>query len=111
VYEVGRSSDCDIVIEDDYVSEHHCNLIYDEAENTWKVVDDSSLNGTVIERSGNIIVVFIGRRAKESNYYADLVKEAGVGSMEEYLENGDKILLAYSFKTRRARIELKYVER
>jgi len=110
-YIVGRGDDCDIVIKDDYISEHHCKLIYDEVENTWKIVDLRSLNGTVIERSGNMIVVFIGRRVEESDYYADLAKEMGMGSIEEYLKNGDKILLAYSFKTRRARIEFKYVER
>ncbi len=109
-YVIGRSNACDIVINDEYVSHHHCELVYDEIENTWKVRDHGSLNGTIIERGNNKVIVFMGRRCDQSTHYKELARRLGTGVMEEYLQDGDKILIAYSFKTQKARARFKYVE-
>jgi len=37
-------------------------LVYGGLESTWKIQDKGGLNGTIIERGRDKIVVFIGRR-------------------------------------------------
>jgi len=81
-YVLGRDSSCDVVVDDEYVSRYHCELLYDELENAWKIHDSGSFNGTLIEREGRRIVVFIGRRAETSNYYRSLAREIGAGLTE-----------------------------
>jgi len=110
-YTIGRDRSCDITINNEYISRYHCELIYDEIENTWKIRDNNSLNGTVIKRNNNEIIVFIGRRSSQSGYYHELANKLGVGVIEEYLQNDDEILLAYSFKTRKAQVTFRYREK
>lgn len=51
-WKVGRSAECDIVIDNLGVSRHHCTLIHRQRE--WYVVDNNSSNGTFVngERIG-----------------------------------------------------------
>lgn len=43
---VGRSADCDIVVDNMGVSRHHCSVVKDGTN--WKVVDKGSNNGTFV---------------------------------------------------------------
>lgn len=66
-WEIGRSPDCDIQIEDDCVSTNHAQLLQDGLR--WKLVDLMSTNGTYVN---------------------------GVKSLTSYLSSGDKIRFSQS---------------
>ena len=56
VLKIGRACDNDIVINDPFVSDHHCQIIRD-AYNNFTLIDNGSKNGTTIngvKRSGKI---------------------------------------------------------
>lgn len=84
-YTIGRDSSCDIHIPDPipYISRHHATIFYDASKRSWMIRDNSSLNGTVVDRQGTIHVVFTGRAHGSQ----------GLGIIE--LKNGDKIGLAW----------------
>lgn len=45
---IGRSADCDVQIEEPFVSRHHCTVVVDLAEQSLRVRDLRSCNGTLV---------------------------------------------------------------
>ncbi len=50
VVRIGRSADCELLLDDDYVSTHHATLHLDDA-GRWVVTDLGSTNGTFVNES------------------------------------------------------------
>jgi pSer/pThr/pTyr-binding forkhead associated (FHA) protein len=45
---IGRADDCDLQLESDFVSRHHCRLIVDDRDRVVTVLDLGSHNGTFV---------------------------------------------------------------
>jgi pSer/pThr/pTyr-binding forkhead associated (FHA) protein len=45
---IGRADDCDLQLDSDFVSRHHCRLVIDERDRVVKVRDLGSQNGTFV---------------------------------------------------------------
>jgi pSer/pThr/pTyr-binding forkhead associated (FHA) protein len=67
-YLIGRAGDCDLQLESEFVSRHHCELLVDHRDHAVRVRDLGSQNGT-----------FVNQRA-----VAD----------EQELKDGDELLVA-----------------
>ncbi len=45
---IGRSRKCDVRIENDSISKHHCSIVYQLESGEYSVVDENSRNGTTV---------------------------------------------------------------
>jgi len=98
-YTIGSDSSRDIYIPDPvpYVSRYHAKIFYDSYERSWIIIDDSSTNGTVVIRGGQVNEVFTGKAPQKG----------ARGPKKFKLQDGDIIGLAWS-QTKGAYIQLEF---